>query len=97
MHFVRQIYFTSPYFLINALQVLRLLDNPRRRHISFPIPSPQTVEVAHHLDWCSRDLDLFDMDSVDCGYGILERLSSVRGSVQPMYPCVLWATEGVVR
>lgn len=84
-------------FPTNVLQILRLLDNSCRRHLSFPISPPQIIEDTHYFDRCPGDMDLLDVDSVDCGHGVLECRSSIHDGKQPMQPCVLWPVKGVVR
>lgn len=81
----------------DAIQILWLLDDPRRRQLPSPIFPSQTIEIAGCLSWCPGGMDLFDVDSMDCGHSVLECRSSVCDSIQPMLPCVLWAVKGVIR
>ena len=80
-----------------ASQILRLLDDLRRRRLPSPISSPKIIEDTHCLSWRPGGMDLFDMGSMDCGRSLPERRSSICDCVQPMHTCVLWAAEGVVR
>jgi len=97
VHFVRCTQSTGPRFPANVFQILRLLDNSRHRHLSFPISPPQIIEDTHYFDRCPRDMDLLDMDSVDCGRGVSECRYSIYDGKQPMHTCVLWPAKGVVR
>ena len=99
IEFILSVAPVSPFtvFLINATQILRLLDNFGRRQLSSLIPPSQAIEIADCLDWRPRGVDLFDLDSMDCRHRLLERCPSVRDCIQPMRPCVLWTTKGVIR
>lgn len=74
-----------------------MLDDSGGRRLPSPISPSDVIENTYSLCWRPGGMDLFNMDSVDCGHSVLERCSSVCDCIQSMHPCILWAAKGVIR